>query len=336
MSRKPPRPMPRYNVGTVLLANAGATAPLQVNFDAVTAMLGEVATPAEAALARARRLEKEEEILAQQMRAVAADPNSITKLLALGWRQQLLQRFPEALATYRRVLALDPSRVHIRHMIDALSGEATPARCPDAFVVAEFDAFAERYDEAMDTWLRYRGPELLERAVTTVLGKSPVKRDIVDLGCGTGLLATRFKPIAKRLDGVDLSSKMVAAARAKRVYDSVVVDEVVRFLARRTRRYGLALAGDVLCYFGDLREVFASVRAALLDGGHLAFTVERAVAGEGDAFTLRPTGRYAHAAGYIAATAAAAGLRECYVEEATLRMDSGKPVLGAVYVFTAA
>ena len=61
--------------------------------------------------------------------------------------------------------------------------------------------------------------------------------------------------------GVDLSPAMLAKARGKGIYDRLVEDDVMRFLAAETAleaRYHLILAADVFIYFGELAPVLAA------------------------------------------------------------------------------
>jgi predicted TPR repeat methyltransferase len=286
----------------------------------------------DAAFAKMRR----DDLLRQQLvtieHALAANPRSIELLLTLAKLFRHMDKPEDALAAYRRVLEVDPSRQDVQHMIAALSGappDQAPARAADAYVAEEFDGFAARYDEVLVGWLEYRGPEVLHRAVLGVLGLHPPPQDIVDLGCGTGLAARVFRPLARRLDGVDLSAKMVEKARARGVYDSLHVDEIGRYLARTPKTYSLALAADVLIYFGDLAPVFAAVAGALKPGGLFAFTLE---AGTGPAYRLTQSGRYAHDDGYVRATAAAAGFEVARASDEIVRKEKLKPVKSRCYV----
>jgi predicted TPR repeat methyltransferase len=133
-----------------------------------------------------------------------------------------------------------------------------------------------------------------------------------------------------------------------KVYDHVEVSDCEAY-ARRQERGSVtaALAGDVLCYYGDLGPLFGAVADALMSDGLFAFTVEALAAHEGakDGYVLRSSARFAHSRAYVARTAAESGLvlvgaarggsRESALGETPvhLRLQGGKPVLGTVYVF---
>jgi predicted TPR repeat methyltransferase len=215
-------------------------------------------------------------------------------------------------------------------MIAALSGEAKPARASDDYVRQEFDAFADRFDATLTNWLDYRAPQLVADAVRAALGPGAVTAATIDLGCGTGLAAPLLRPLTRRLEGVDLSPRMLDKARARGGYDALHEGEIGRFLSTRRGQYTLAVACDVFCYFGELAPAFAAVAAALKPGGIFAFTVERH-AGEGHA--LGPSGRYAHADSFVRAAGEAAGLVLAYAAEETLRSELHRPVIGGCYLF---
>jgi predicted TPR repeat methyltransferase len=320
-------------LSALLLRHAGQDAVAPIDPAALEIVAAQAATGSvDAAFARLRRDELLNRQLATIERALEANPRSVELLLTLAKLFRHMDRPADALGAYRRALDADPSRQDVQHMIAALSGVApgeVPARAADAYVAEEFDGFAARYDEVLVGWLEYRGPEVLHRAVLAVLGTNPPRQDIVDLGCGTGLAARVFKPLARRLDGVDLSAKMVEKARGRGLYDSLHVDEIGRYLAGTPQAYTLAIAADVLIYFGDLAPVFAAVAAALKPQGVFAFTLE---ADSGAAYRLTQSGRYAHDDAYVRATAAAAGFDVQRATDETVRKEKLKPVQSRCYV----
>src|SRR5262249_34211053 len=160
-----------------------------------------------------------------------------------------------------------------------------------------------------------RAPELLLGAVSRVAGRALRDLDVLDLGCGTGLAGEQFRPAARRLDGVDLSPKMLAQAAAKGGYDRLTAGDLVAHLGGIGDRYHLIIAADVFVYLGDLVPVFAAARRALRAGGWLAFTVE---AGDGADYHLQPVRRYAHPRGYLTRAADATGfIVRCLEETST-------------------
>ena len=328
--------MPRPHAGGVsalLLQHAGQGLALPIDPRALEIVTAQASTgPVDAAFAKLRREELLHQQLATIQRSLEANPRSVDLLQTLAKLYRHLDRPADALHVYRRVLEVDPSRRDVQHMIAALSGVApadAPPRAADAYVAEEFDGFAARYDEVLVGWLEYRGPEVLLRAVHEVLGEDPKPQDIIDLGCGTGLAGKVFRPLARRLDGVDLSANMAEKARARGVYDRIEVEEIGRYLARIPGAYSLAIAADVLIYFGNLMPVFAAAAAALKPGGLFAFTVE---AGKGAPYRLTQSGRYEHDDSHVRETAEAAGFEVVRASDEAIRKEKLKPVHSRCYV----
>ncbi|MGQ0664993.1 MAG: methyltransferase domain-containing protein [Pseudomonadota bacterium] len=329
-ARPVPRPPPRaLALSDLLLRHAGQDMAPPADLGELAAASGQPGAGAlDAGLAALRRQDEDERKLAEFERAVAAAPGSLRLLLGLAEVQRRLKRNDAAAATYRRCLELAPGRADIQYMIDALGGGPPPGRAAEAYVVSQFDSLAERYDEKVRRWLDYQGPEIVHRAAVAALGADPPPQAILDLGCGTGLAAPLLRPLARRLDGVDLSPAMIAKAKERGLYDDLAVDDICRHLALYDSDYTLAIAADVLVYFGALAEPFDGVFRALKPGGLFIATVEK---GAVSPYSLAPTGRYAHDDGYARRAAAAAGFAVVAASEETLRLEERAPVAGRCY-----
>ncbi len=299
-----------------------------------------------------RRLEVGLALLAEQRPAAAA--RAIEAALeiheafseawfALGEAREKAGHRRKAAAAYRRYLALDAADAHGAALrLGLLGARSTPARPPEAYLRRLFDEYAPRFDAALVGRLGYDAPAALAAAVAEVTPAGAPPRRILDLGCGTGLCAPLFREGAVWLEGVDLSPGMVARARARKLYDALVVEEAGRYLARvrpdgedppavdgepagAPRPFDLIVAADVLVYLGDLSPLLRSAGAALVPGGLFAFTLER---GEAPGFELQASQRYAHHPTAVAAQAAAAGLDTLSMTPLSYRLEAGRPVPG--------
>lgn len=287
--------------------------------------------PVHSALAQLRLGETLATRLERLQASLAAAPNSEALLHQVARLQVRLDRRADALITWRRLLALDPGHAEARHMVAVLAGEV-PEKANEAYVAALFDAFADSFDEKLVGWLDYRAPQHVAAAVRAALGEGKTAARGIDLGCGTGLLAPELRGLVKHLDGVDLSPKMVEKARARRLYDALVVGEIVAELQKHPAGYDLVAAADVLSYFGDLRALFEAVRAALPEDGLFVATVEK---GSGARYQVGKTGRYQHGEAYLRKRAAEAGFVVLSLDEIELRKEENKPVAGYVFALRA-
>ena len=280
-----------------------------------------------------RRHGKFAHAIAAFRQAAALDPDDVLTQRGLAACLASNGELDEAAQILREAIARHGSSPALEYELAALTGAGSPAATPRSYVAAAFDAYAARYDGHVVEQLKYRVPQLLYDAVAAVVGAQADARDILDLGCGTGLCGAAFKPLAHNLTGVDLSPRMIERAGRRGIYDRLVLDDLGAMLAGEREAFDLVLAADVLIYLGALGDAFRAVARALRPAGLFAFSVE---AHDGGGFALRPTRRYAHGLAYLEQVAAASGLAVLRVTTETLRVQRGADVRGHVAVLRGA
>jgi predicted TPR repeat methyltransferase len=264
-----------------------------------------------------------DDALSSYDRALAIDPDNAAAWFDRGGVLQGLKRPAEAIVAYRRALAKGGDAEIIRYTLASLGAEAAPVAAPKKFVTELFDQCADRFDERLLGKLKYRTPDLLLDVVARFVPSRNL--DVLDLGCGTGLLGARLHPLARTLTGVDVSPNMLELARRRQIYDNLVCGELIEFLQTQTRNFDLVVAADVFVYIGDLSGVFQGVRGALRDGGFFGFSVE---AGEEQDFVLRATLRYAQSAAYLRRLVDDHGFILETIEKQVIRQQDGIDVSG--------
>jgi predicted TPR repeat methyltransferase len=269
------------------------------------------------------------------VQAIEAAPRFVSAWFALGELREKADAPDEAIAAFQQVCALDAedrlgAGLHLVRL-----GALAPGDMPSAYVRTLFDQYAPRFDKALTEGLGYRGPAVLCEAIAaacTAAGR-PLRFDAaLDLGCGTGLAGAALRPLVKELTGVDLSGRMVAQAREKKLYDRLETDDLTQFLhaeARERRRYALIVAADVFAYLSWLPLVITAAANVLAPGGLIAFTVETH---PGDDVILGEKLRYAHGAAHVRMAVAGAGLTLLAFTEASTRSEAGVRVPGLVAV----
>ena len=241
---------------------------------------------------------------------------------------------------YQEALKLNPQDASVRHLVVAAALAPDAGRAPETYICSVFDSYAERFETHL-ILLQYGIPA----AIRTVLLDHPklaagIPLDpVLDLGCGTGLvaLAVGDLPVAS-LTGVDLSSKMLEQARAKRIYKELRQADILTDLATHEQSWPLILAADVLCYFGALEELLALVRRRLQPNGWFVFSVEQiqpnhdgAMPGNGQ-WAPQRQGRYAHSEHYVYEAACTAGFRVLRIDRPVVRKEAGADVPGLLFV----
>ncbi len=269
--------------------------------------------------------------IAPLRQAVALRPEMAEAWLALAHALRESEE-AEAAAAARRARDLagaGPLAAQARFLLAALGEEEAPDRAPAAYVRELFDRYAPRFDADLEGRLGYRTPALLA-AMLEAGGIAPDgSRRVLDLGCGTGLSGVALKPFARKLTGLDLSPRMLEAARARGLYDALEEADLLEWLPRHPARFDLVAAADVLNYLGDLGPALRAIAGALVPGGVAAFSIE---AGEGAPVALGPGLRYRHDPAHVTKLAEAAGLRAAARQDATLRQEKGAPVAGVLFL----
>jgi len=290
--------------------------------------------------------------LAEAREAASLNPDAAPAILALGEALLAAEALPTAIAELQRALRLDPALERARELIAAAwlkAGEADKAlenlralENPPAGMVAAceaikaqprsdpgyvrylFDQFSIDYDERMIGHLAYAAPQILfDLAAMVMPGRENLS--VLDLGCGTGLAGAVFKPLASRLDGVDLSPAMIEKARTRQIYDHLDVRDLEAALTAPGPHYDLILAADTLVYLGDLEAVFRATHARLHEDGYFLFTVEKA---QGEGFELGPKRRWRHSEAYLRALAQTFGFTVAGLVAAAPRREANQPVEG--------
>jgi predicted TPR repeat methyltransferase len=248
-----------------------------------------------------------------------------------------LRRLPESIEVSRKILAVDPGNSRARFYLEAFGGgrdgNSSPQRIPRQVAEAAYSQsdVGKNFEASLKGGLEYRAPDVLNDAVRKHCGGEESSLDILEIGCGTGLCGSRFADIARTLVGTDLSPSMLEVAREKDAYTDLYVADLVDVLSCNPGKFDLVIAMDVLCYFGNLGEIFRKCRDTLRANGVFAFSVERP---DGDEpWQLHPYGHFVHSLAHIRQVADAAGFREEFVKEMVLRREALEPRTGYIGLF---
>jgi predicted TPR repeat methyltransferase len=262
--------------------------------------------------------------IAEFQRALDCDPKGEPARLALG-KAWLEAGEAARAAGFLAPLARSKSAPEARRLLAEAKAMRRAPRAPAAYVRHLFDQFSTDYDRRMLEHLSYRAPSILRELASLVMGPFAGKLSILDLGCGTGLAGSAFADIAGSLTGIDLSPRMLDAARTRGIYSVLVEADIEAALDSEGPRYDLILAADTLVYLGDLGRVFRGAAQRLDARGFFLFTLEKK---PGRCYALGPKRRYRHSENYVWREAARAGLEVMAVLACEPRSEAGSPVEG--------
>jgi predicted TPR repeat methyltransferase len=322
ISLKPDLPMPHYALGLTLgqigrldeaIVSLRSAIRLRPEYPEALTLLGTI-------LLFGSHLE---EAIQTLVAAIRLRPTDLDSYLDLARAYELARRPDEAVHTLEKILEFSPDDPKAKFYLAALTGRNVPPASPPAQLAEVFDRYAQTFDQHLTGKLQYHFPRLLVDA----LARAGVngKFDTLDLGCGTGLCGVEIRPIARTLSGIDLSPAMIEKARERGIYDHLEVGEVVAGLRARSAAYDLLVAGEVLCYIGDLAPLFQAAATALRPGGSFIFSVEKS---DVPGWMLRPSCRYAHHPDYLRQIASASGFTILGLESIVVRVEGGEKIAG--------
>jgi predicted TPR repeat methyltransferase len=214
------------------------------------------------------------------------------------------------------------------------------------YVSALFDGYSTRFESELVDILHYKGHALVYDSLLKTLkrmGKSSTNiKNVIDLGCGTGLLGALISDEMPwvEIKGVDLSNRMVGISRERMnkqgnsVYVFVSNDDAATYLS--TQEIGsidCILASDVFIYIGDISKVLRESSKCLATNGIIGFTVENYEASNEDSgLRLLPSGRFGHSRQYINEVAKQYGFEVLSWDDCVLRQQGGNNVKGATVI----
>jgi predicted TPR repeat methyltransferase len=219
-----------------------------------------------------------------------------------------------------------------------------------------FDTSAATFDHDVVSKLGYAIPSEIVEALLAAQGGLKPPWDVLDLGCGTGLVGVEISSHSRRLAGVDLAPNMIDRSRERGVYTELYCADLMEALAyeySRETNYDVVTAADVFIYVGKLEDVIPAIRRVLRPEGLFAFSAEASEVGEatevGEAggqgegteapaprdYRLGLMGRYAHSAAYMRRLASSNGFDIELLRETRIRLEHRRPVRGWLTVWRA-
>ncbi|OAB61871.1 hypothetical protein AY599_23740 [Leptolyngbya valderiana BDU 20041] len=260
----------------------------------------------------------------QYRQLVATQPGNAAAHSGLGRLMLRMGRTEEAVRCLQQALKLQPDDPTSRHFLSVASGEPAARAHPD-YVRALFDDYAENFDTDLTQTLGYRIPEELASRLEDV---GADLRRVLDLGCGTGLMAEALCDRLGTIDGVDLSPKMLAQARQRERYRELAQADILTYLDRTEGQWTTVLAADVLVYVGELDELARQLARRLEPGGWFAFSIELSDAESG---RLDPhSGRFQHHPDGVDRVLQAHGFLSPRWTLTSIRQEFGKRIPGAI------
>ena len=130
----------------------------------------------------------------------------------------------------------------------------------DDRVRSYYDDFASSYERGRDRGYH----RMVDEIEASIVLPYAANQRVLEVGCGTGLVLSRVAPVAKSATGVDLSPRMLDAARARGldVREGSATD-----LPFPNESFDVVCSFKVLAHVPDLRRALSEVSRVLAPGG---------------------------------------------------------------------
>ena len=280
-----------------------------------------------ALLVRERHYLESQQVLAQAL-TIRPDDAYVLQLLFLALR--MTQREPEFLFYIKKQMERHPNNEVLLHFKSMAEGNP-PASTPTTYIQGYFNSFSGQYDHYQQNVLAYKVPSAIADTLKQWADDNNLQlRDMLDLGCGTGLLAEALKDITSNRTGVDISPNMLAKARGKQLYNTLHLGDMLPFMLNSTQNFDLVTAGDSICHIGDLIPFLQAARNVLNPSGLLAFTIERD--SQIEKWRLCANGRYTHSVSYVKEKLASKGYEILRQHDHTLYIDNNIAASGVLFL----
>jgi predicted TPR repeat methyltransferase len=236
-------------------------------------------------------------------------PNYPQALYLLGCCYIAVGKKADAKAQLKKLVTLEPDNEHANFMLatldpSAVAPERYPTTIPLAIAQDYFANNALEY-EALQQDQGYKGHQFVDEALWDMLDRRRTNYQVLELGCGTGLVGVLLAEHAEELVGVDFSREMLDMAQAKRrpdgrrVYTETLLQDIRHFaIDANAPRFDGVVAAHVFNYIGEIGLIFDGMMRCLKEGGYFVFQVERF--GVEGRFGLVPDrAQFGHSDGYI-------------------------------------
>ena len=273
-------------------------------------------------------LDKLEDAETSLKKAIELKPDFALAYLNRGKNLKILGNIDKAVKCFEQVLKICPDdQLGATLELARIGKRNVPNKTPK-------DYLQNFYRTKSKDWVKidqnkYHGHKLIKNAFKQTHTKQQ-KVDILDLGCGTGSLASFFHPYARKIVGVDLSKDMIVEAKKKDLYDILYNKELDEYLKETTTHYDLVVAAAVMIHFFDLENTFTLIRNKLKINGKFLFSVfeEKIRNKKLNSFLM-----YSHSDNYITTLADKLKFKINYRKKGIHEYQKDIPVNALIYVF---
>jgi len=211
----------------------------------------------------------------------------------------------EATQRLSEVIGTVPNAIVLKHLRALFNGDVPPA-APKEFIAAFYGAFVDMFEP----WIIGSSDAPHVAALVAELRKLPAIEgkkylSLLDLGCGTGVLADKLSDIAAIVVGVDVTPQMLKLARRTGKYDVRYELDITDYVTGSETIFDIVLSTGALRWAGNLQPFFQAVRGVMHKDSILGFMLDKELSTL--AYSVANHGRYSHHLSYVCDVAGAEG-----------------------------
>jgi len=213
----------------------------------------------------------------------------------------------EAMTRLSEVIAAVGSAATLRHLRALYNGDVPP-HAPKEFIASFYGAFIDMFEP----WIvgSADAPHVAElaaelRKLPELEGKKHLS--LLDLGCGTGILAHKLSDILAIVVGVDVTPQMLKIARRSGHYDVRYELDIQDYVTGSETIFDVVLSTGALRWSGNLQPFFHAVRGVMHKDSILGFMLDKEPSTL--AYSVANHGRYSHHLSYVCDVAGSEGFR---------------------------
>ena len=260
-------------------------------------------------------------------KAILLNTDFAEAYLNIGKNFKALGRIGEAAKNFEIAFKIEPEdHLGANLQLASLGKKKIPKKTPENYLNHFYKNKSKIWNN-LESKI-YHGKKLIEDAFSQNHNKQN-KIEILDLGCGTGSLASFLRPYAKILVAVDLSLAMLNEAEKTRIYDQLYNKDLEQYLSEISNNYDAIVAAAVMIHFYDLDNIFSLIRESLKQNGKFVFSVFEAKKKDRE---LNSFLMYSHSEKYIASLAKRYKFRINYQQKEIHEYDNEIPVNALIYV----
>jgi ubiquinone/menaquinone biosynthesis C-methylase UbiE len=158
---------------------------------------------------------------------------------------------------------------------------------------AYYDEFSERYEDRRDGNDAGGYHDLVDDLEVELVERWGRGRDVLEVGCGTGLLLRRIAGFARSARGVDLSPGMLERARARGLD---VLEASATALPFPDASFDVACSFKVLAHVREIERALAEMTRVVRPGGHVIAELYNPISLRGLVKHIGPAGAISDAA----------------------------------------